>query len=83
MNQLFFLFLTVFLITGSAQADTFEPTTSTVPVTDILNRELIKGDLYTISESVTVDGYMNHFQIESDFGPFTEIGDHELKKNIT
>lgn len=80
MSRLFFFLITAILITGTAQADDFEPMMRTVPVATVLNQDLIKGDLYTVSESVTVDGYMNYFQVESDFGPFNVVGNLALRK---
>ena len=52
----------------------------TVPTSSILEPSLLKGEHYKIAESVTVNGYMNHYTIDSEFGQFTAVGDRQLKK---
>ena len=68
------------LIASAAQASSFEPATMTVSASSILEPSLLKGEFYTIQDSVTVDGYMNHYKVDSDFGPFTVVGDRALRK---
>jgi hypothetical protein len=68
------------LVAGAAQAADFEAATMTVSASSILEPGLLKGEYYTVKESVTVEGYMNHYNVDSDFGPFSVTGDWALKK---
>lgn len=58
----------------------FEPATMTIPASSLLDEDLLKGEHYTIAESVTVDGYMNHYTVETGFGQFTAVGNLALIK---
>ena len=60
----------------------YDAATLTHPVSDLVTAELISGDVYTIDDTVTVQGYMNHYTVQSDFGQFTAIGDRALRKLI-
>lgn len=51
-----------------------------VVVARILEPGLLEGEHYTIAESVTVDGYMNHYTVDSEFGSYRVVGDRALKK---
>jgi len=68
------------LVASAAHAANFESATMTVSASSILEPSLLKGEHYTIQDSVTVDGYMNHYKVDSDFGPFTVVGDRALRK---
>ena len=70
----------VILATGLIQAAEFEPATLMVSASGLLEANVLKGEHYTIAESVTVDGYMNHYTVDSEFGQFTAVGDRALKK---
>ncbi len=80
MTRLIIVVTAALLFTGAAQAANFEPATMTVSASSIVEPGLFNGEHYTISESVTVEGYMNHYTVESDFGPFSVVGDLALKK---
>lgn len=61
-------------------ATDFEPATMTIPASSILEAGLLKGGHYTIAESVLVDGYMNNYTVDSEFGQFIAVGNRALKK---
>lgn len=68
------------LVASAAHAANFESATMTVSASSILEPSLLKGEHYTIQDSVTVNGYMNHYNVDSDFGPFTVVGDRALRR---
>jgi hypothetical protein len=49
-------------------------------VAEVLPAELIKGPHYTVRDPVVTDGYMNYYQVDSDFGPFEVTGTGALRK---
>ena len=49
-------------------------------VTEVLPAELAKGPRYAVREPVVADGYMYHYQVVSDFGPFEVTGTGALRK---
>ncbi len=49
-------------------------------VTDVLPAELAKGPRYAVRDPVVADGYMYHYQLVSDFGPFEVTGTGALRK---
>ena len=67
---------------GLVGAADYDAATLTQSVSDLLTAELISGDVYTIDDTVTVQGYMNHYTVQSDFGQFTAVGDRALRKLI-
>ncbi len=80
MTRFIIIVTSALLVASAAQAANFEAASMTVPASTILEPGLLKGEHYTIAESVTVDGYMNHYSVESEFGPFSVTGDRALKK---
>jgi hypothetical protein len=70
------------IIGGLATAADFEADTLDVPTSSLLSAELMKGEHYTIDDTVTVKGYMNHYTVRSDYGEFTAVGDRALRKLI-
>src|SRR6266446_114133 len=49
-------------------------------VTDVLPAELAKGPRYAVRDPVVADGYIYHYQLVSDFGPFEVTGTGNLRK---
>lgn len=47
---------------------------------DVLPAALVKGPHYTVRDPVVPDGYMYHYTIDSDFGPFEVTGTSALRK---
>jgi len=80
MIRLAIIAATTILVATAVYAAEFEPATLTVPASSIIETNLLKGEHYTIGETVTVDGYMNHYTVDSEFGQFTPVGDRALKK---
>lgn len=70
---------TAMLMVSAVHASEFEQGTVTVVASEILGTDMLKGEHYTIAESVTVDGYMNHYTVDSEFGQFAAVGDRALK----
>ena len=79
MTRLVIVLTAAVLVASASQAADFEAATMTVPASSILEPGLLKGEHYAITESVTVDGYMNHYTVDSEFGPFSVVGDRALK----
>lgn len=53
-----------------------------LPASDLLPAELLHGSSYRVRDEVVTDGYMAHFQIDSDFGGFEAIGVPQAKRRI-
>ena len=79
MTRLIIVVTAAILAASAAQAANFDTATTTVSASSILKPGLLKGEHYTIAESVTVDGYMNHYTVDSEFGPFNVVGDRALE----
>lgn len=79
MARLVIIMTAVIISVGAARAVEYEPATMTVPASSILEPGVLKGKHHSITEPVTVDGYMNHFIVNSDFGQFPVTGDLALK----
>jgi hypothetical protein len=54
----------------------------TLLATEILDDGLRKGAHFSVVEQVANDGYMNTYQLESEFGSFTAEGTDELRRRI-
>jgi hypothetical protein len=65
---------------GQVGAANYEPDTLTVPVSSVVPAELLADDHYKIDDTVTVQGYMNHYSVRSDYGEFTAVGDRAMQK---
>lgn len=79
MTRMMILVTALILVTGAAPAAEFESATLTVPASSILQSGELSGKYHAITEPVTIDGYMNHFTVDSDFGQFSVTGDLALK----
>lgn len=80
MTRFIVVLTAAIFVVSAAQAANFEPATMTVSASSILDPGVLEGEHYKITESVTVDGYMNHYTVDSEFGPFSVVGDQALKK---
>ena len=80
MTRILIAVISTFFAISSVHANEFEPSTMTVPTTSILDAAMLKGEHYTIAETVEVNGYMNHYTVDSEFGQFTAVGNRALKK---
>ena len=49
---------------------------------DLLPADLLRGPSYRVRDQVVTDGYMAHFEIDSDFGTFEAIGVPQAKVRI-
>jgi len=49
-------------------------------VADVLPATIAKGPHYTVRDPVVADGYMYHYTVDSDFGPFEVTGSSALRK---
>ncbi|MEO8613676.1 MAG: hypothetical protein ABI600_00925 [Luteolibacter sp.] len=49
---------------------------------DLLPADSLHGSSYRVRDQVVTDGYMAHFQIDSDFGTFEAIGVPQAKRRI-
>ena len=51
-------------------------------VADVLPPDLVKGSLHTVIDPVASDGYLDSYQIESQFGSAVVIGRAQLRAHI-
>lgn len=49
---------------------------------ELLPAELLRGESHRVRDQVATDGYMAHFEIDSDFGTFDAIGVPQAKRRI-
>jgi hypothetical protein len=49
---------------------------------DLLPAEQLRGPSYRVRDQVATDGFMAHFEIDTDFGTFTAIGVPQAKRRI-
>lgn len=49
---------------------------------DVLPAELLKGASHRVRDQVVTDGYMAHFEIDSDFGTFKAAGVPQVRQRI-
>ena len=68
----------VLAVVAAGAADYETPTNKNV--TDVLPADLAKGPRYAVRDPVVADGYMYHYQVVSDFGPFEVTGTGALRK---
>lgn len=50
--------------------------------TDLLPAELLRGASHRVRDQVATDGFLAHFEIDSDFGTFTAVGVPEARRTI-
>ena len=49
---------------------------------ELLPKELLVGPSHRVREQVATDGYMAHFEIDTDFGTFSAVGVPQAKRRI-
>ena len=72
--------IVVLSVSHAASSANYEPGTMTVPASSLLAADILQGEHYKIADDVLISGYMNHYTVDSDFGPFTAVGNRNLKK---
>jgi len=72
--------MVVLSVSHAAFSADYEPDTLTVPASSLLAADILQGEHYKIADDVLISGYMNHYTVDSDFGPFTAVGNRNLKK---
>lgn len=73
------LLASALLISLSAFPGDYEPETMKVTAASLLPAEMLKGEHYSIADEVLVNGYMNHYTVNSDYGQFAAVGNRNLK----
>ncbi len=53
-----------------------------INASDMLPPSLLQGPSFRVRDQVVTDGYMAHFEIDTDFGTFSAIGVPEVKSRI-
>lgn len=65
-----------------AQAPVAYETGVILQAKDLLPAELLQGPAFRVREQVVTDGYLAHFEIDTDFGMFEAVGLPQLKCRI-
>jgi len=65
-----------------AQAPAAYETGVVLPAAELLPAELLRGPSYRVRDQVVTDGFMAHFDIDSDFGTFRAIGVPQARQRI-
>lgn len=65
-----------------AQAPTAFEDPVVIQAKDLLPQELLVGTSHRVRDQVVTDGYMAHFEIDTDFGVFKAVGVPQLKARI-
>ncbi len=65
-----------------AQAPTAFEDPVVIQAKDLLPQELLVGTYHRVRDQVVTDGYMAHFEIDTDFGVFKAVGVPQLKARI-
>lgn len=73
----------VFVLMGSAAlAQPFDPVPTILRAPEILAADLLEGEHHQVMERVENDGFMNRYQIASDFGRFEAYGTLQLALRV-
>ena len=67
---------------ASAQAPAAFETAVALNASDLLPAELLRGQSHRVRDQVVTDGYMAHFEIDTDFGTFEAVGVPQVKRRI-
>jgi hypothetical protein len=67
---------------ASAQTDVSYESGVLLNATDLLPADLLRGESHRVRDHVATDGFLAHFQIDSDFGTFEAIGVPQAKSRI-
>jgi hypothetical protein len=71
-----------FLQCASAQADSSYESGVLLNASDLLPADLLRGESHRVRDHVATDGYLAHFEIDSDYGTFDAIGVPQAKSRI-
>ncbi len=71
-----------FLQCASAQADAGYESGVLLNASVLLPADLLRGESHRVRDHVATDGYLAHFEIDSDFGTFDAIGVPQAKRRI-
>lgn len=88
MNPRFFLFASVLLISTAAAQSPAPNASATreqgviLQASDLLPAELLRGPCHRVRDQVVTDGFMAHFEIDSDFGLFETTGVVQTKQRL-
>jgi hypothetical protein len=67
---------------ASAQTDVSYEGGVLLNASDLLPADLLRGESHRVRDHVATDGFLAHFQIDSDFGTFEAIGVPQAKSRI-
>jgi hypothetical protein len=68
--------------TAFAQAPAAYETGVLLNAADLLPADQLRGNSYRVRDQVATDGFMAHFEIDTDFGTFTAIGVPQAQRRI-
>jgi hypothetical protein len=71
-----------FASTAFAQAPAAYESGVLLNAADLLPADQLRGTSYRVRDQVATDGFMAHFEIDTDFGTFTAIGVPQAKRRI-
>jgi len=72
----------VFTYSAFLYAQEFEAYKTPIETTQLVNNELMSGPHYRLEEQAHIEGYMNHYTMQSDFGSFSAESDFGLRTLI-
>lgn len=75
------IYLLAHVTTAQGEPAATEPV-ATLNAADLLPAELLRGPNHRIRDIVQTDGYLAHFEIDSDFGLFTAVGVPKVRQRI-
>ncbi len=67
---------------SQAQTPAAFETAVVLNASDLLPADLLRGTSYRVRDQVVTDGFLAHFQIDTDFGTFEAIGVPQVKRRI-
>lgn len=73
------LALAVFTFPAFLCAQEFEATKTLIKTTQLVDTELMSGPHYQLEEQAYIEGHMNHYTMQSDFGSFSAESDFGLR----
>ncbi len=68
--------------TAPAQAPAALESAVTLNAADLLPAEQLRGDSHRVRDMVVTDGFLAHFEIDTDFGTFEAVGVPQVKQRI-
>ena len=79
MYRIIIFSVLIIFTTRAVVAAEYEADTRTFAASSVQDAGVLEATLYTINETVTVEGYMNHYKVDSEFGQFNAVGNLGLK----